>query len=96
MIMSREAFEKELRGILGYGTYERDNGSHTISLTREELYRLYTAQSPVVDDDDDYCDHCFRGKEQKECSACSGSGHYDHDGAPKCGSCNGTGKESKS
>ena len=46
----REAFEKELRGILGYGTHERDNGSHTISLTREELYRLYTAQAPVVPD----------------------------------------------
>ena len=26
------------------------------------------------------------------CTACSGSGYYDHNGSPKCGSCNGTGK----
>lgn len=29
------------------------------------------------------------------CTACSGSGYYDNDGSPKCGSCNGTGKERK-
>ena len=29
------------------------------------------------------------------CSACSGSGHYDNDGAPPCSSCNGTGKGEK-
>lgn len=27
----------------------------------------------------------------KPCSACSGSGYYDHDGSPKCGACDGTG-----
>lgn len=26
------------------------------------------------------------------CTACSGSGHYDNDGSPPCGCCNGTGK----
>lgn len=29
----------------------------------------------------------------RDCLACNGSGHYDHVGAPPCGSCNGTGKE---
>lgn len=27
------------------------------------------------------------------CTACNGSGRYDHNGSPKCSSCNGTGKE---
>ena len=26
------------------------------------------------------------------CTACSGSGHYDHDRSPKCWSCDGIGK----
>ena len=26
------------------------------------------------------------------CTACSGSGYYDHNGSPKCSCCNGTGK----
>ena len=26
------------------------------------------------------------------CTACNGSGHYDHNGSPKCGACEGTGK----
>lgn len=26
------------------------------------------------------------------CVACNGSGRYDHNGSPKCGSCKGTGK----
>lgn len=29
----------------------------------------------------------------RPCTACSGSGRYDHNGSPKCGACNGTGKE---
>lgn len=29
---------------------------------------------------------------QVTCTACSGSGRYDHNGSPKCGCCNGTGK----
>lgn len=33
------------------------------------------------------------GRKLVECSACSGSGRYDHNGSPKCGACNGTGKE---
>lgn len=28
-----------------------------------------------------------------DCSACSGSGRYDHNGSPKCGACEGTGKD---
>lgn len=27
------------------------------------------------------------------CTACNGSGHYDHDGSPTCTSCAGTGKQ---
>lgn len=27
------------------------------------------------------------------CGACNGSGHYDNHRAPKCGNCDGTGKE---
>jgi len=26
------------------------------------------------------------------CTACSGSGYYDHNGSPPCGACDGTGK----
>jgi len=26
------------------------------------------------------------------CSACSGSGYYDHNGSPPCGACNGKGQ----
>lgn len=26
------------------------------------------------------------------CTACNGSGHYDHNGSPACSSCDGTGK----
>ena len=29
----------------------------------------------------------------RDCTACSGSGRYDHCGSPKCGACEGTGKE---
>jgi len=29
----------------------------------------------------------------KSCSACNGSGYYDHNKNPKCNACNGTGKE---
>lgn len=28
---------------------------------------------------------------KEKCTACSGSGRYDHNGSPKCGCCNGTG-----
>ncbi len=35
----------------------------------------------------------YGDKKPKVCTACNGSGHYDHDGAPKCGACNGTGLE---
>jgi DnaJ-class molecular chaperone len=32
------------------------------------------------------------GWKQRPCVACNGSGIYDHNGSPKCGACNGTGK----
>lgn len=34
-----------------------------------------------------------KGWKDKYCTACNGSGYYDHNGSPKCGACNGTGKE---
>lgn len=30
---------------------------------------------------------------REKCVACNGSGHYDHDGAPPCDTCNGRGYE---
>lgn len=33
------------------------------------------------------------GWKLRDCTACNGSGYYDHDNSPKCSSCNGTGKE---
>jgi DnaJ-class molecular chaperone len=29
----------------------------------------------------------------RPCSACNGSGRYDHDGSPPCGACRGSGRE---
>jgi len=37
-------------------------------------------------------DH-VKGRKLITCTACSGSGYYDTNGSPDCGSCNGTGKE---
>lgn len=34
------------------------------------------------------------GWKLRTCTACSGSGYYDHNGSPKCGSCEGSGRES--
>lgn len=33
------------------------------------------------------------GWKQRPCAACNGSGYYDQNGSPRCGSCDGTGKE---
>lgn len=33
------------------------------------------------------------GWKQVKCTACNGSGHYDSNGSPRCGACDGTGKE---
>ncbi len=33
------------------------------------------------------------GWKKRPCSACSGSGRYDHNGSPNCSSCQGTGRE---
>jgi hypothetical protein len=35
----------------------------------------------------------IEGWKLRACSACAGSGRYDHDGAPPCGACGGTGRE---
>lgn len=29
----------------------------------------------------------------RKCTACNGTGYYDHNGSPECGACDGTGKE---
>ncbi|WP_414163882.1 hypothetical protein ACMGGS_18760 [Superficieibacter sp. BNK-5] len=39
-----------------------------------------------------YMRFTFRWK-QRACSACMGTGRYDHNGSPPCGACEGTGKE---
>jgi len=35
----------------------------------------------------------IEGWKLRDCSACNGSGKYDHNGSPDCGACSGTGKE---
>lgn len=34
-----------------------------------------------------------KGWKEGLCTACNGTGYYDHNGSPKCVACNGTGKE---
>jgi len=41
----------------------------------------------------EYYEHFILGWKQQSCSACSGSGYYDDTNSPKCGVCNGTGKD---
>lgn len=41
----------------------------------------------------DYFDTYVKYWVQTDCTACMGSGYYDHDGSPDCGGCDGTGKE---
>ena len=33
-----------------------------------------------------------KGLKMVACTACSGSGRYDHDGSPACGACGGSGR----
>ncbi len=40
----------------------------------------------------DYYQRFIYGWKLVKCTACNGSGHYDHHGAPKCGACAGSGK----
>ncbi len=35
----------------------------------------------------------IKGWKERPCVACNGSGIYDHNGSPRCGACEGTGKE---
>ena len=41
----------------------------------------------------EYYEKYIKGWKQRPCTACHGSGYYDHNGSPKCGACKGTGKE---
>lgn len=34
----------------------------------------------------------YAGVPMVTCTACSGSGYYDHNGSPSCGACEGKGK----
>ncbi len=34
---------------------------------------------------------CYDMKDESKCSACNGSGYYDHNGSPRCGCCDGEG-----
>lgn len=41
----------------------------------------------------EYYKKYVHGWKLRPCTACNGSGYYDHDGSPKCGACGGSGKE---
>ncbi len=41
----------------------------------------------------DYYNRFVHGWKLRNCTACNGSGHYDSNGSPRCGCCDGTGKE---
>jgi len=41
----------------------------------------------------EYFDRFIYGWRLRACTACNGSGYYDNNGSPPCGSCGGTGKE---
>jgi hypothetical protein len=41
----------------------------------------------------EYYEKFVKGWKQIPCTACNGSGYYDHSGSPKCGGCSGTGKQ---
>ncbi len=40
-----------------------------------------------------YFEKYVKGWRLVKCTACNGSGYYDHDGSPPCSGCDGTGKE---
>lgn len=40
----------------------------------------------------DHYEENVKGRKLVTCVACNGSGYYDNNGSPSCGSCNGTGK----
>ena len=40
----------------------------------------------------EYFERFVRGWKQVICTACNGSGRYDHNGSPPCSLCKGTGK----
>lgn len=52
-----------------------------MSYTKEKLYRTYRYFSTKY------------GYKYNTCTACSGSGYYDHNGSPPCSCCDGSGKE---
>lgn len=40
----------------------------------------------------EYYEKYVKGWKLTICISCNGSGYYDHNGSPKCGACEGTGK----
>ncbi len=57
-----------------------------------KLYGQLTYQERKARRAENFKKYVF-GWKLRDCSACAGSGRYDHDGSPKCGGCDGTGKE---
>lgn len=41
----------------------------------------------------EYYESQVKGWKLRPCSACNGSGYYDHNDSPECGACDGSGKE---
>lgn len=41
----------------------------------------------------EYYSRFIEGWKLRPCTSCAGSGYYDDNGSPKCGACDGTGKE---
>ena len=41
----------------------------------------------------EYYNRFVFGWKQRKCTACNGSGYYDHNGSPYCGACDGTGRD---
>ena len=40
-----------------------------------------------------FFENYIKGWKDRVCTACNGSSYYDCNGSPKCGCCDGTGKE---
>lgn len=60
---------------------------------RRPHYKRWSCLDRKADRTREYLKYSF-GWKLRECTACSGSGHYDHNGSPDCGACGGTGRES--
>lgn len=61
----------------------------------EDYYTHFTRLIIPINNNEVY-EKMHKPKKKKViCTACNGSGHYDNDGSPKCGCCNGKGYEYK-